>query len=47
MREMKTLLATLGGFVLFLTVLGLLDVGNFVMMYSPDKITCTKEKLNT
>jgi hypothetical protein len=42
---MKTLLAILGGFVLFLTVLGLLGVGNFVLMYSPDKITCTKEKL--
>jgi hypothetical protein len=41
---MKTVLAWIGGFVLFLSVLGMLDVGNFVLMYSPDKITCIKEK---
>ena len=40
---MKTVLAWFGAFVLFLTVLGMLGVGNFVMMYSPDKITCVKE----
>jgi len=40
---MKTVLAWVGGFVIFLAVLGTLDVGNFVLMYSPDKITCTKE----
>lgn len=40
---MKTALAWFGGFILFLTVLGMLNIGNFVMMYSPDKITCTKE----
>ena len=42
---MKNVLAAIGGFVIFLTVLGLLDIGNFVMMYSPDKITCTKGEL--
>lgn len=40
---MKTILATYGGFIMFLTILGMLNIGNFVMMYSPDKITCTKE----
>jgi hypothetical protein len=40
---MKTILAFIGGFTLFLSILGMLDIGNFVMMYSPDKITCTKE----
>jgi hypothetical protein len=40
---MKTVLAFIGGFTLFLSILGMLDIGNFVMMYSPDKITCTKE----
>jgi hypothetical protein len=40
---MKTVLAWFGGFVLVLTLLGILGIGNFVMMYSPDKITCTKE----
>jgi hypothetical protein len=40
---MKTVLAWFGGFVLVLTLLGILGIGNFVMMYSPHKITCTKE----
>ena len=40
---MKTLLACAGAFVLALSVLGALGVGNFVLMYSPDKIACTKE----
>ncbi len=40
---MKTFLAVVGGFVLLLAALGTLNVGNFVLMYSPDKITCTKE----
>jgi hypothetical protein len=39
---MKTMLAVVGGFVIFLAVLGTLNVGNFVLMYSPDKISCTK-----
>ena len=39
---MKTVLAVFGGFVLFLAILGTLNFGNFVLMYSPDKITCTK-----
>ena len=40
---MKTFLAFVGGFVLFLAVLGSFNVGNFVLMYSPDKISCVKE----
>lgn len=40
---MKTLLAWIGGFVLFLSILGAFDIGNFVLMYSADKINCTKE----
>jgi len=43
---MKTVLAFIGGFVLFLSVLGMFNIGNFVMIYSPDKINCTKEKSN-
>jgi hypothetical protein len=39
---MKTMLAIVGAFTLFLGVLGAFGVGNFVMMYSPDKITCEK-----
>ena len=39
---MKTLFAIVGGFVVFLAVLGTLNVGNFVLMYSPDKISCVK-----
>ena len=40
---MKTLLACIGAFVLFLSIMGAFGVGNFVLMYSPDKITCNKE----
>lgn len=40
---MKTIFAWIGGFVWFLAVLGMFNIGNFVLMYSPDKITCTKE----
>ena len=43
---MKTMFAVTGAFILFLSLLGAFGVGNFVMMYSPDKITCTKEKEN-
>jgi hypothetical protein len=41
---MKTLFAITGAFILFLSLMGALGFGNFVLMYSPDKITCTKEK---
>jgi hypothetical protein len=41
---MKTLLAVSGGFVIFLAVLGMFNIGNFVLMYSPDKISCVKER---
>lgn len=40
---MKTFLALCGAFVLLLGTLGAFGVGNFVMMYSPDKISCVKE----
>jgi len=39
---MKTVFAVIGGFVLFLALLGTLNIGNFVLMYSPDKISCVK-----
>ena len=39
---MKTMFAIFGGFVLFLALLGTLNIGNFVLMYSPDKISCVK-----
>ncbi len=41
---MKTFLAVIGGFVLALAILGMFNVGNFVLMYSPDKISCVKEQ---
>lgn len=40
---MKTVLAATGAFVLFLSLLGMLNIGDFVMIYSPNKITCYKE----
>jgi len=40
---MKTMFAIVGAFTLALGLLGSFGVGNFVFMYSPDKITCTKE----
>jgi hypothetical protein len=41
---MKTILAVVGGFVLALAILGTFNIGNFVLMYSPDKISCVKEQ---
>ena len=42
---MKTALAIVGAFTVFLGLLGAFGVGNFIMMYSPDKISCTKESV--
>ena len=39
---MKTMFAIIGAFTVFLGILGAFGVGNFVMMYSPDKISCVK-----
>lgn len=39
---MKTMFALIGGFVSFLAVLGMLNIGNFVLMYSPDEVSCVK-----
>lgn len=39
---MKTLLAWIGGVVVIFAILGSLDIGNFVLMYGPDKMVCTK-----
>jgi len=41
---MKTMFAVVGAFTISLGILGAFGVGNFVMMYSPDKISCVKEK---
>ena len=40
---MKAVLAIIGAFTVFLALLGSFGVGNFVMIYSPDKISCVKE----
>jgi hypothetical protein len=40
---MKLFFATIGVFVLALWLLGTFGIGNFVLLYSPDKITCTKD----
>jgi hypothetical protein len=41
---MKTMFAIVGVFTVALGLLGAFGVGNFVMIYSPDKISCFKEK---
>ncbi len=40
---MKTMFAIVGAFTLALGLLGAFGVGNFVMIYSPDKISYVKE----
>jgi hypothetical protein len=40
---MKTTLAWIGGLTLVLAFLGTIGVGNFVMLYGPNKIACVKE----
>jgi hypothetical protein len=40
---MKTLFAAIGIFVVVLSTLGMMGVGNFVMIYDSKKITCVKE----
>jgi len=37
---MKTFFALVGAATFALWLLGTLGIGNFVLMYSPDKITC-------
>lgn len=39
---MRTMFALIGAFTVLLGLLGAFRVGNFVMIYSPDKISCTK-----
>lgn len=39
---MKTVLAIIGACTVFLGLLGSFGVGNFIMIYSPDKISCIK-----
>ena len=39
---MKTMFAIIGMVNAFLSILGALGIGNFVLMYSPDKISCVK-----
>lgn len=38
----KNTLAVIGGFVLFLYVLGALDIGNFVLRYDTNPIICIR-----
>ena len=39
---MKTVFAIVGAFTVALGILGAFGVGHFVMIYSPDKISCGK-----
>ena len=39
---MKTMFAIVGAFTVALSILGAFGIGNFVMMYGPDKISCVK-----
>ena len=38
----KNTLAVIGAFVLILTLLGMFNIGNFVMMYDMNPIVCVK-----
>lgn len=38
----KNFLALVGAFVVFLTVLGMFGIGNFVIMYDLNPIVCIK-----
>lgn len=38
----KNFLAVVGAFVMILTILGSLDIGNFVMMYDTNPIVCIR-----
>ena len=40
---MKLIFAWIGAATLALWLLGTFGIGNFVLMYGPDKITCTKD----
>jgi hypothetical protein len=40
---MKTMFAVVGAFTLALGLLGAFGVGNFVLIYTPDKVNCVKE----
>ena len=40
---MKTMLAIVGGCVIILSILGSFGIGNFVLIYSPNKAKCQKE----
>jgi hypothetical protein len=40
---MKLIFASIGIFVVLLSILGIAGIGNFVMIYDSKKITCTKE----
>jgi hypothetical protein len=40
---MKTMFAVVGAFTLTLGLLGAFGVGNFVLIYTPDKVNCVKE----
>jgi len=42
---MKMLFAIIGAATLMLGLLGSFGIGNFVFMYSPDKISCIKTPL--
>ena len=42
-KEMKNVLAIIGALTVILGLLGTFGVGNFVYIYSAEKITCTKE----
>ena len=43
---MKTMLAIVGAVTLTLGLLGSFGIGNFVIIYTQDKITCYKESNN-
>ena len=39
---MKTIFAIIGAVTVALGILGAFGIGNFVLMYSPDTISCVK-----
>lgn len=38
----KNVLAFIGAFIIFLSILGSFGIGNFVLMYVPEKIVCNE-----
>ena len=43
MKFLKTLFTIVGGFVTIFYILAVFNIGNFTMIYGPEKVNCIKE----